>query len=110
MADFEPLIVQLLESTGDIVFSHVLLILIKPYMPKLQYPPVLSKNDCFYSHLPGPVWTQGQRVVSGFRSQYCHGNLPPHMTAGYQSLERTTIHRGTGFIFFFSNHHYLILM
>jgi len=110
MAHFEPLIVQLLESTWDIVvFSHVLLILIKPYMPKLQYPPVLSKSDRFYSHLPGPLWTQGQRMVNGFRSQYCRGDLPPHMTAGYQSFERETFYRGTGFIFF-SNHHDLILM
>ncbi|KAK7176678.1 hypothetical protein R3I93_000798 [Phoxinus phoxinus] len=44
---------------------------------------------------PGPVWTQGQRMFNGFRSQYCHGDLPPHMTAGYhQNFERETFYRG----------------
>ncbi|XP_039515659.1 PC-esterase domain-containing protein 1A-like isoform X3 [Pimephales promelas] len=73
-----------------------------PVMPAIQYdndpyriqrgfnPPVMP--PIHYNN--GPVWTQGQRVVSGFRSQYCHGNLPPHMTAGYQSFERETFCRG----------------
>ncbi|XP_067299801.1 PC-esterase domain-containing protein 1A isoform X2 [Pseudorasbora parva] len=68
-----------------------------------RYQDPYSRQRCFYPPVMpaihynnGPVWTQGQRMrqFNGFGSQYCHDDLPPHMTAGYQSFERENFYRG----------------